>query len=156
MRRRRPEKRKIVPDPVYNDLVVAKFVNNLMKNGKKSVAEKIFYKSLSLIEKKEKSEDSLIAFPSITVTVLPTVLKDCGVFPGEMTIIGTSAANILFTGNISIIVNLIIFFSISIYFMPLLTLHCRTRLFLVIIQQRAISGGARTLNSHLHRCRNSQ
>ena len=56
MRRRRPEKRKIVPDPVYGDLVVAKFVNNLMKDGKKSVAEKIFYDSLNLISKKEGTE----------------------------------------------------------------------------------------------------
>ena len=46
MRRRRPEKRIILPDPIYNDLVVAKFINNLMKNGKKSLAEKIFYGSL--------------------------------------------------------------------------------------------------------------
>ena len=60
MRRRRPEKRKIVPDPVYNDLIVAKFVNNLMKAGKKSVAEKIFYDSLSLIEKKEKSDNNAL------------------------------------------------------------------------------------------------
>ena len=45
MRRRRPEKRIIIPDPVYSDLVVAKFVNNLMRDGKKSVAERIFYNS---------------------------------------------------------------------------------------------------------------
>mgnify|MGYP000633864126 CR=1 FL=1 len=45
MRRRRPEKREILPDPVYNDLVVAKFINNLMDCGKKSIAEKIFYNS---------------------------------------------------------------------------------------------------------------
>ena len=45
MRRRRPEKRTILPDPLYNDLVVAKFINNLMIGGKKSVAEKILYNS---------------------------------------------------------------------------------------------------------------
>ena len=43
MRRRRPERRKILPDPVYNDLLVAKFVNYVMEGGKKGVAEKIFY-----------------------------------------------------------------------------------------------------------------
>ena len=46
MRRRRPERREILPDPVYGDLIVAKFINNLMKQGKKSLAEKIFYQSV--------------------------------------------------------------------------------------------------------------
>ena len=40
-RRRSPEKRKVLPDPKYKDLVVAKFMNHIMKDGKKSVAEKI-------------------------------------------------------------------------------------------------------------------
>ena len=56
MRRRRPEKRKILPDPVYGDLIVAKFINNLMKKGKKSLAEKIFYQSIEKI-KKQKGND---------------------------------------------------------------------------------------------------
>ena len=43
MRRRRPDKRTILPDPIYNDIVVAKFVNYIMKGGKKSIAERIFY-----------------------------------------------------------------------------------------------------------------
>ncbi|NQU66304.1 MAG: 30S ribosomal protein S7 [Candidatus Marinimicrobia bacterium] len=54
MRRRRPERRKILPDPVYNDLVVAKFINNLMERGKKSLAESIFYSSLDIIKSKTK------------------------------------------------------------------------------------------------------
>ncbi|GIR06583.1 MAG: hypothetical protein CM15mP17_05390 [Gammaproteobacteria bacterium] len=41
-RRRSPEKRKVLPDPKYKDLVVAKFMNHIMKDGKKSVAEKLF------------------------------------------------------------------------------------------------------------------
>ena len=48
MRRRRPERREILPDPVFNDLVVTKFVNNLMISGKKSIAERIFYNSLKI------------------------------------------------------------------------------------------------------------
>ena len=44
MRRRRPERRQILPDPVYNDKMVAKFVNYIMTRGKKGVAEKIFSK----------------------------------------------------------------------------------------------------------------
>ena len=37
-RRRSPEKRKVLPDPKYKDIIVAKFMNNLMKDGKKSIA----------------------------------------------------------------------------------------------------------------------
>ena len=50
MRRRRPDKRIILPDPIYNDIVVAKFVNYIMKGGKKSIAETIFYSSLNIIK----------------------------------------------------------------------------------------------------------
>ena len=56
MRRRRPEKRKILPDPVYNDLQIAKFVNYLMKRGKKGIAEKIFYGAMNIIQKKTKTK----------------------------------------------------------------------------------------------------
>ena len=62
MRRRRPEKRVINPDPLYGDLIVAKFVNNLMKKGKKSVAEKIVYDSFLVIKKKEKTDSPLDVF----------------------------------------------------------------------------------------------
>ena len=55
MRRRRPEKRQILPDPVYNDLSVAKFVNYLMQGGKKGVAEKIFYSAMDAIKGKTKT-----------------------------------------------------------------------------------------------------
>ena len=50
MRRRRPEKREILPDPLFKDLVVAKFINNLMNDGKKSLAESIFYSSIEKIK----------------------------------------------------------------------------------------------------------
>jgi small subunit ribosomal protein S7 len=56
MRRRRPERRKILPDPVYNDLAISKFINFLMKGGKKGVAEKIFYNALDKIKQKTKSD----------------------------------------------------------------------------------------------------
>jgi small subunit ribosomal protein S7 len=56
MRRRRPERRQILPDPVYNDLQIAKFVNYLMKRGKKGVAEKIFYDAMDIIQKKTKTK----------------------------------------------------------------------------------------------------
>ena len=53
-RRRRPEIRVILPDPRFGDLVISKFINNLMLKGKKSIAEKIFYDSLKIISSKLK------------------------------------------------------------------------------------------------------
>lgn len=53
-RRREVKKRSISPDPRYNNYLVAKFINCLMRKGKKSVAETIFYSSLALIEEKTK------------------------------------------------------------------------------------------------------
>ena len=54
MRRRRPPKRVILPDPKYKDLVVAKFINGLLYDGKKSVAETLFYAAMDIIEDKIK------------------------------------------------------------------------------------------------------
>ena len=54
MRKRRAEKRYIKPDPTYNDLMVAKFVNYMMLDGKKSTSRDIVYQSFDLIEKKTK------------------------------------------------------------------------------------------------------
>ena len=71
MRRRRPEKRIILPDPIYNDLLVAKFINNIMKNGKKSLAEKIFYTSIEKIKKSTKSDDGLEVFKKAINNVCP-------------------------------------------------------------------------------------
>ena len=71
MRRRRPEKRQILPDPIFKDLVVAKFVNYLMKNGKKSVAEKIFYNSLDIISEKIKNDNPLEIFKKALQNVSP-------------------------------------------------------------------------------------
>ena len=54
-RRRRPEKREILPDPKFKDLVLSKFMNNLMLDGKKAVAEKIVYGALDTVETKAKA-----------------------------------------------------------------------------------------------------
>ena len=54
-RRRRPEKREILPDPQYGDQVLSKFMNNLMLDGKKAVAEKIVYGALETVEAKAKT-----------------------------------------------------------------------------------------------------
>ena len=54
-RRRRPEKREILPDPKFKDLVLSKFMNNMMYDGKKAVAEKIVYTALDTVEAKAKA-----------------------------------------------------------------------------------------------------
>ena len=51
-RRKRAVKREILPDPKYHDVLVAKFINNIMRRGKKSVAEKIFYDAVNKIDEK--------------------------------------------------------------------------------------------------------
>lgn len=51
-RRRRAEVRKILPDPVYGDFIVAKFINCMMEKGKKNVAQKIFYTAVENAGKK--------------------------------------------------------------------------------------------------------
>ncbi|MCH7520205.1 MAG: 30S ribosomal protein S7 [Candidatus Marinimicrobia bacterium] len=55
-RRHRAERRQILPDPLYGDLVVAKFINNLMMKGKKSIAESLFYRAMDTIKVKAKTE----------------------------------------------------------------------------------------------------
>lgn len=55
-RRHKAEKREINPDPKYGDLVLMKFMNSIMYNGKKSVAERIVYGALDAIESKLKSD----------------------------------------------------------------------------------------------------
>ncbi len=55
-RRRRPEKREILPDPRFGDVVVSKFMNLVMYEGKKSVAEAIVYTALETIEAKSRRE----------------------------------------------------------------------------------------------------
>ena len=55
-RRRRPEKREILPDPVYGDQVLSKFMNSVMLDGKKSVAEQIVYSALETVEQRAKRE----------------------------------------------------------------------------------------------------
>jgi small subunit ribosomal protein S7 len=55
-RRRRPEKREILPDPKFGDVVLSKFMNSVMLDGKKSVAESIVYGALETIEARAKRE----------------------------------------------------------------------------------------------------
>ncbi len=50
------KKRIIAPDPIYNDALVAKFINHIMKRGKKTIAQKIVYKAFELVKEKTKKE----------------------------------------------------------------------------------------------------
>ena len=57
MRKRRAKKRVLLPDPKFNDQLVTRFVNNLMWDGKKSVAFKVFYDALDIIEERKGEEE---------------------------------------------------------------------------------------------------
>ena len=57
MRKAKPKKRVILPDPVYNDHKVSKFVNHLMYDGKKTTSYEIFYNALNIVEEKMAKEE---------------------------------------------------------------------------------------------------
>ncbi|OKZ17784.1 MAG: 30S ribosomal protein S7 [Bacteroides sp. 43_108] len=57
MRKAKPKKRVILPDPVYGEVKVTKFVNNLMYDGKKSIAYSIFYDALEIVKNKMQNEE---------------------------------------------------------------------------------------------------
>lgn len=57
MRKAKPKKRVILPDPVYNDQKVSKFVNHLMYDGKKNTSYEIFYKALDTVKEKMGNEE---------------------------------------------------------------------------------------------------
>jgi len=71
-RRREIIKREVVPDPKYNSTLVARFINNLLKRGKKSVAESILYGSFDIVESKMK-EPSLDVFNKAMENVKPVL-----------------------------------------------------------------------------------
>ena len=71
-RRREVPKREILPDPKFHDQTVAKFVNVLMRDGKKSIAENILYGALDIIQKRGK-DDPVELFNSALDTVSPVV-----------------------------------------------------------------------------------
>jgi small subunit ribosomal protein S7 len=71
-RRHRAEKREIIPDPKYGDLVLTKFMNSLMYEGKKSSAERIVYSALSRIESRAK-RDAIQLFHEALDNVKPAI-----------------------------------------------------------------------------------
>jgi small subunit ribosomal protein S7 len=71
-RRHKAEKREVNPDPKFGDLVLTKFMNAVMEQGKKSVAENIVYGALERMEQKAKS-DPIVMFRSALENVMPAV-----------------------------------------------------------------------------------
>jgi small subunit ribosomal protein S7 len=73
MRRRKAKKIPILPDPRFNEVVVTKFVNNLMYSGKKSLAFKLFYDAIDTIESKLEGENGLEVWKKALDNVTPGV-----------------------------------------------------------------------------------
>jgi small subunit ribosomal protein S7 len=71
-RRHKAERREVNPDPKFNDLVVSKFMNSIMKEGKKSVAERIVYGALDRMQSRAKS-DPIQLFHTALDNVMPAV-----------------------------------------------------------------------------------
>jgi len=70
-RRRRAKKRKLLPDPKFNSVLVTRFVNGLMMQGKKGVAQKIFYDALDLVQKKTGEKEIINVFTKAIENVKP-------------------------------------------------------------------------------------
>ena len=75
MRKRRAKKRVLLPDPKFNDQLVTRFVNNLMWDGKKSVAFNVFYDALEIVDKKKQDEEksALEIWKEALTNVMPHV-----------------------------------------------------------------------------------
>jgi small subunit ribosomal protein S7 len=71
-RRHKAERREVNPDPKFNDLIVSKFMNSIMKEGKKSVAERIVYGALDRMQSRAKS-DPIQLFHTALDNVMPAV-----------------------------------------------------------------------------------
>ena len=71
-RRGNVDKREILPDPVYNSVLVTKFINNVVRDGKKTVAERIFYGALNLMEERT-GEDPVKLFKRALENARPQV-----------------------------------------------------------------------------------
>jgi len=73
MRRRKAKKIAILPDPRFNEVLVTKFVNNLMYDGKKSLAYKIFYEAIDIVDSKVEESTGLEVFKKGLENVTPSV-----------------------------------------------------------------------------------
>lgn len=72
MRKRRAEKRRLIPDPKYRDIVVSRFVNNVMIQGKKNIARQLVYDAFDIIQQRSK-QDPLEVFKKAMSNVSPVL-----------------------------------------------------------------------------------
>ena len=72
-RRKKTFKREIIPDPIFKDLVVAKFVNKMMYQGKKATAQKLFYGALKELEGKVPGEEPISIFKKAIENIKPSI-----------------------------------------------------------------------------------
>jgi small subunit ribosomal protein S7 len=73
MRKSKPKKRIILPDPKFGEIVVTKFVNNIMLQGKKNIAYDIFYDAIDIVNEKSAGEDGLEVWKKALANVTPSV-----------------------------------------------------------------------------------
>ena len=72
-RRKRTFKREIIPDPVFKDIVIAKFINKIMERGQKSTAQKLFYGALDELNGKVPGEESVNIMKKALENVKPSI-----------------------------------------------------------------------------------
>ena len=73
MRKGRPKKRDIKPDPKYNDVLLSKFINSIMTDGKKSVATKVVYDALEIVKTKTKDKNELEVWRTALNNIMPVL-----------------------------------------------------------------------------------
>jgi small subunit ribosomal protein S7 len=73
MRKQKPKKRVILPDPKFNDTLVTKFVNNMMMGGKKNISYEIFYSAMDIVAERMKDENPVDVFKKALANVTPSV-----------------------------------------------------------------------------------
>jgi len=73
MRKSRAKKRILLPDPKFGSVLVTRFVNNLMLDGKKSIAFKVFYNALDVVATKVEEEDALVVWEKSLENITPHV-----------------------------------------------------------------------------------
>ena len=72
-RRSKPAKRIPATDPIYNSVDIAKFINRLMKKGKKSVAQRIFYTTMEQVQQKAKTDEPIETFKKALTNATPLI-----------------------------------------------------------------------------------
>jgi small subunit ribosomal protein S7 len=74
MRKTKARKREITPDPRFNDILVSRFINNMMMQGKKEKARKIFYDAIDIVDKKVEEEAGIETWKKALNTIMPSVM----------------------------------------------------------------------------------